>query len=183
MLPKPQYFLSLNIEADNSMQLLGHGDQARIIISVIQNNFKKGGTTFDPVWTNCAQNDSCRDYENLSILGYMSADMDHSYGYSIAYRDVHEIESKRAATMCRVFRMIDKKLKYYENFEGHADSLGLLAFRFSNAIKARGLVTWPDNCQRLSDENYERWDCGQIKSIVNTRLYQWHCAHPYTKTS
>jgi|GEM_PF-6184466 hypothetical protein len=175
---RPQYFLSLTMREEPSMKDMGHGDQSLLIISIIKNDFEGGGTLLNPIWKNCGSLFGNREYDHLELRAYLSQDTDLAYGSKIAYWESLQIDSERAATMCRVLRRIDKKLKYFNNFEGSVDDIGTLAYRFCRAIGAEGIIEWTSNHSSYADASNKRWDVGQIKSVVNTRIYQWHCGHP-----
>jgi hypothetical protein len=175
---KPQLYLSFILRQDNDLPLPGHGDQAIIIVSVIYNDFEHGGTLSAPKWKNYSSLGGNRQYENLELRGYLSQDIVDAYGHTLAYWDLHEVMSKRAEIMAKTLKMIEKKFKSYDNFEGYYGNFGAMTNRLCRAIGAEGMIEWQAPFCNYDDCPNMKWEIGQIPNIVNGRIEAWHTAHP-----
>jgi hypothetical protein len=175
---RPQLYLSFTLRPEETISVLRHGDQAIIIVSVIQNDFEGGGTLSEPKWRNCSRMKGTGQFDNLELRGYLSADMNGAYGYHVAYWDIHEAESKRAALMAKTLKMIEKKFSYYNTKEGDRLDIGVEVNRFCRAIGAEGLIEWTETISNYDDCPYRKWNLAQIPNVVNSRIEGWHIEHP-----
>lgn len=114
-----------------------------------------------------------RDFTVTAQADCDSRERTNLYGWAARFEDVYAVDARKAESMLRTLKMVDRKLEKFDAEWGRPDKFSTFVIRAAKAIGARRLIVRRSGSALYGTADYRHMDFSEGADLIDYWERQW----------